>query len=145
MLNLRYLFNKIKEFKYVLVKTDVPYMPSGFPDAYPVGKDLDILCAPDDYIDMMYAVGKFIDLYSNRFEVVKKKTENGMKVRFLSDGKLHYQLHIEISEDVEPRILKNNYYVLPEVKEAEIRKQEYLKNPKKKWHLQYLQDRGIKI
>ncbi|EEQ59554.1 hypothetical protein CBFG_03264 [Clostridiales bacterium 1_7_47FAA] len=43
------IINVFNRYRYVLTKTDVPYMPCDFPQSLPIGKDIDVLCSKNDF------------------------------------------------------------------------------------------------
>lgn len=121
MFNLRLYLDKISNLNYVIIKYDVPYQTENFPDTYPIGKDLDILTT--DFDKLL----KFTTNFIKWTKIIKKKNN----VRFRLDGsksvngknKLHYQIDITF-DNIYPKykIKKDNFYILPDNKEYEIRK-----------------------
>lgn len=139
MINLRLYLDKISDFNYVIIKYDVPYQTKDFPDTYPIGKDLDILTTDFDKLV------KFTTNFIKWTKIIKKENN----VRFRLDGltsvnrknKLHYQ--IDITFDINYpyyRIKKDNFYILPDNKEYEIRK-----NLKKPHHIEWCKNYSLKL
>ncbi len=44
------VIKSVESYNYMIVKSDVPYMPKDFPKHYAIGKDIDIVCAFEDFI-----------------------------------------------------------------------------------------------
>ncbi|MFK7810737.1 MAG: hypothetical protein AB8F74_23215 [Saprospiraceae bacterium] len=138
----------IKSYNYVLLKAEAPYQPSSFPETYPLGKDLDVLCAFDDYELIVAELNTFKSEYEKAYEVRTIEKENGLKVRFELSGFLCYQIDLsfevfsieqtKVKAFLNDRITKDNYYTLPLQKELIIRSFEYLSNEKKKHHLTFI-------
>ena len=149
-LNLRALFELLdrRGMKYFLIKTDAPYMVDNFPDDYPVGKDIDMICLPDQFTDIKNDI--FSIDYSD-FDVRVINQGDNYRVRFEEAGKLHYQIDLtcrypwHLDEDflrkcMENRVKKNGYYVLPPEYELGFRLYETVHDPQKKHHQRWVRE-----
>ena len=139
-INIRKFLDSIQTFQYVLTKIDVPYMVAGFPDDYALGKDLDVLCAEEDHAALCEKLTVFAEPYKKKYQVRFIRKPGQLRVRFeLANRFLCYQIDVRIAE-VKQRIAQQNYFVFPIELEKEVRAVEYKKNPKKTWHLEWLNE-----
>ena len=147
-LNIVNLLLSIEHLQYVLIKTDVPYMPLDFPQKIAIGKDLDILCKYKHFNKLYKTCIDFSEKYKNKFIVKKINIEDKLKIRFEKNKKLYYQIDISynyitknfVENIINRRIRKNIYYIPCIDDELIIRKHEYKKNKNKTWHLKYIQE-----
>ena len=139
---------KIRDLQYVALKTEAPYQPDNFPETYPLGKDLDILCSKEDYEAILKQAYILKEKYSEKYEVKVVKKGNGEKIRFELNGFLCYQIDLSWDlfkikgKDVPPflndRITNGKYFTLTLEKELLVRCFEYLANQKKTHHLDFI-------
>ena len=147
----------ICQYNYVLTKVDVEYMPSDFPAHYPLGKDLDIICANKcEYDKVLLSVKRDVEKYSEAYNIryVEKKDEKGIVYRTLLrlelKDKLVLQFDIAYRIGILPdnfsmdlcngRIEKNGYFVPELSKELIIRLFEIIDHPEKSHHVKYVKD-----
>ena len=142
------LLSMIKKYNYALTKVDVPYMPDNFPEDYPLGKDMDVVCDEKDFKSICSKLKKYSQHYEDRYKVRHRIKKNGdFNLRFelsSAPGKknyLCYGVHVSPHVFVE-RVSGGSYYVLGLVDELKIRIAEYEKNPSKTHHLDYIKGRG---
>lgn len=155
-IDVRSILEHIKDNKYVITKVDVPYMPSDFPEHYPLGKDIDIICADEkEYAFVLDSVSKDVQEYKDRYNirVVKKHDNCGKEYRSLLrlEQEDHFLVFLfDIScrtgslacaftqKMVGNRREANGYYV-PTIKyEILIRLDEYHNNMNKHHHIDYV-------
>lgn len=154
-IDLTSILKGISHFDYVITKTDVPYMPSDFPSHYPMGKDIDIVCADQDMFEKVVStIKKQLNSYSPYYDIqfVEKKDKGGECYRALIrfEQQAFLILQIDISSQVESlpisfsnelcagKIEKNGYYIPSPSKEIIIRINEIASRPEKKHHIQYV-------
>lgn len=152
------ILQHINNRKYVLTKIDSPYMPSDFPLHYPLGKDIDIICADmDEYQAIIGSILKDVDAYKDAYSIrlVKKHDDKGQEYRtlvrleledqflvFLFDVATRHRTGVEASnfarEMMSDRKQREGYYVPSTRHEVVIRLQEVHDYPQKKHHLEYV-------
>ena len=152
------ILDHIKDRKYVLTKIESPYMSSEFPMHYPLGKDLDIICADmDEYKIVLESILYDIKQYEKSYSIrlVKKIDEKGREYRTLvrleqEDQFLVFQFDVAsrhrtgsaapdiIDEMIASRQKKGIYYIPSIECEIVIRLQELHQYPKKIHHRDYV-------
>lgn len=152
------ILEHIKGRRYVLTKVESPYMPSGFPAHYPLGKDIDIICADmDEYNIVLNSILADVKSYEDTYSIriVKKKDEKGREYRTLvrlelEDQFLVFQFDVAsrhrtgsaapdfIDEMISSRQKKGIYYIPSIECEIVIRLQELHQYPKKIHHRDYV-------
>lgn len=151
------ILQHMQPYNYVITKTDTPYMPADFPVHYPLGKDIDIVCADEEeYKKVLESVKKDVYLYNDTYDIifVEKKDENGKVYRtlvrleqkgylvFLFDiacrtGRLSLAFSSELCKE---RVAKGYYFVPVASKEILVRIDEIVKNPDKLHHIKYVRE-----
>lgn len=137
----------MNQYTYAITKTDTPYFPADFPASIPVGKDLDILCAHEDY----QKLAKELYLLAKRdktYEVVAIRNSTGVSIRYELGGKLILQLNVLCAvsgvsakfmrEALAKRIALKEYYVFEKKYEYLSRMSEFARDNSKRYHLLYL-------
>lgn len=157
-IDVKTILQHIHNRKYVLTKTETPYMPEDFPIHYPLGKDIDIICSDmDEYHQVLASILKDIEIYKDyNIRILKKTDKAGREYRTLvrieqEDQFLVLQFDIAsryrtgnltpdfVDEMIETRIREKNYYV-PSIKyEIIVRLQELHSYPRKKHHRDYVE------
>ena len=133
---------------YILIKTDVPYMPLDFPEKYPIGKDMDVI-STDDYNNIVNKIIIFSKVYNDIFDIRTIIKDNNFRLRFEKNKKLHYQIDISnefyslpywfIKNSIDNKILKDNKYYIPEIRyEVIYRYYAFINNVKKIYHREYI-------
>lgn len=61
-LDLEKIFSSAKSLKYFVTKVDTPFFNDQFPKQYPIGRDVDVICHPEDF-------SKFIQICRENFEL----------------------------------------------------------------------------
>lgn len=138
----------VMPWKYVLLKLDVPYMPLDFPAHYPIGKDLDILVCPEDYLSLKSNAIEFIAASGWPYETKVVDTDNNTRIRFLWSQRLHYQIDItrdignnRLSADmIKFRVRENNYYIPEKRFEIFYRALQFKNKKRKMHHLEYIKN-----
>ena len=152
-LDIKVLFRQLESFNYRIVKSDVPYKSTHFPDIMPVGKDIDILCAPDDFDALHIEVLKWASAYNYRYEIHDIPNEIGAHIRIEYAGKLILQIDIATSFDSIPLVFTERAVaepcvgntgeicgkILDDKYEVLARLLAYDKSPIKRYHLEWAQ------
>lgn len=156
-IDVKTILSNINNYNYVITKSETDYMPSDFPVHYPLGKDIDIICAGmNEYEKILAIVKQDVEKYWGAYNIrmVDKKDENGVVYRTLlrleQEDKLIFQFDIacrtgKLSEEFSielcnGRILKQGYYV-PEIsKELIVRLYEIEEHPEKVHHVKYIKE-----
>ena len=161
-IDVKSILDNISQYNYVIIKTDVEYMPLDFPEHYPLGKDIDIICANKNEHEKVLAsvkrdVEKYSDAYNLRFVEIRDKEGNVYRtlLRFELKDKLVLQLDmayriVSLSEAFsvelcEGRIEKNGYYVPDISKELIVRLCEMMEHPEKVHHTEYVKKHFNKL
>ncbi|MCD8290073.1 MAG: hypothetical protein LUC91_01055, partial [Prevotella sp.] len=149
------ILDNISSYKYVITKFNVDYMPLDFPQKYPLGKDIDIICSDkENYFAVKKQIEEFSvkykDTYSIR-EVLKTNNTEGeyrTLIRFEQEHYLVLQFDISCrtgttkagfeSEMVNDRVVNKNFYTSSPSFEILIRLCELNDYPHKKHHLEYV-------
>lgn len=143
----RYL-EEIKDVNYFLVKHETPYTPEDFPKSYAFSKDIDVVCTAKDFAVLEEKTARFLEEEVHGFEIRTIRKNSGVLFRVELNGFLIIQLDLGIGtagikeefweEALSRRVELRGYYV-PTIKdEICIRANEYLQNPAKVHHLEYL-------
>jgi len=85
-LKIKDYFDSIKPYNYFVAKFKSPYNPPNFPDSYPVGRDVDIVCSDDDF-------NKIADLTFAFF-----KRDKVFSKRIINDNPYHIRFRYEVSD-----------------------------------------------
>ena len=120
--SLREYFELIKEYKYVAIKIDTENLPDDFPDSYPFGKDLDIICAKDcaeRLVDDTIAFAQKRCLPDLSVRHIIEGTKN--RIRVEQEDQLIFQFDINVELEglsgdfvgaaLKNRRTKDNYYI----------------------------------
>lgn len=156
-IDMKTILSDIRQYNYVLTKTDVEYMPSDFPEHYPLGKDIDIVCADKyEYDKVLSSVKRDIERYGDTYNLrfVEKKDEKGTVYRVLLrlelKNMLVFQFDItyrigslpdDFSADLCSGKTEMNGYYVPELsRELIVRIYEIIDHPEKSHHIRYVKD-----
>lgn len=150
-ISLKEYFARIIGLKWMLIKTEVPYMPKDFPEHVPFAKDCDIICAEDDFEELKRRTRDyFYRKYQDMYEIKEIEEEGKYRLRLEIKGFLIYQIDAAVrvfgiksefvKESLNNRIFKNGYYVSAKEDEVYYRMNEYEKNSSKTWHLDYVEN-----
>lgn len=150
-ISLKDYFGKIGELKWMLIKTEVPYMPEDFPDHVPFGKDCDIICDEDDFEELKRRSKDYFSMkYQGVYEIKEIEEDGKYRIRLEIRGFLIYQIDIAarvsgikpefIRESLNNRIYIKGYYISAREDEVYYRMNEYEKNSSKTWHLDYVEN-----
>lgn len=147
------VLSSLSSFQYVLIKTDVPYMPSDFPATFPIGKDIDIICMKKDYDAVVATVSGTLDAMGLPYDVRKvEKSRYALQLRVECEDQLVFLFDVMAAYEwtgddfvqlmIEGRIPEETYYI-PEISfELLIRLHEILKNPNKQYHIDFVKEHG---
>ena len=145
-LNIGNFIDRIRGQDYVLVKTDVPYMPRNFPNTFPLGKDLDIVCTQESFEPIRQQILDFAESENPGFNLIEKVKENEFRLRFELEGFLIYQLDLRTkihdmntAQIIGRREAKNNYFVPTLADEAMLRAKEFAANNRKMHHQEFVE------
>ncbi len=150
--SLKDYFEFISAYPYVVIKLDSEYLPDDFPNRYPFGKDLDIVCEKEFekalVADTIEFVTKNIDV--RRYTVRHIKENNRDRIRIECGNCLIFQFDIAtelegisqecIYESIKNREKRRGCYVPRLSDELIYREQEYRNYPEKKQHLEFVQN-----
>ncbi len=154
-LDIKSVLNSIAEFNYVITKFDVPYMPSDFPNTFPIGKDLDIICLKFDFKQLtQMLLLKLKDLNSGLSLRIVKKNKFHHLYRLELNSYLIFQIDVAceldsmsdlfIEDMIKERVFIREIPVPTIDYEYMIRSSEFLKHPNKKHHKFFLdKNRGL--
>lgn len=140
----------IKPFNYVLTKTDVPYMQDEFPQSYPLGKDMDVICAKSDYHKICETIVNTLTEMGLPYELREvNKSDAHRLIRIECGGELIYQFDIaSVLEDIkdgfvehvlERKVRAGKYFIPHKSDELILRIYEIMHNNSKKHHIEYVQ------
>lgn len=141
----------MNDYQYAITKTEVPYYPSDFPEDFPVGKDIDVICSEKDFGKIK---GKLFALcnerYAKKYEVSITEEQFRFRIRIEKNGLLlllqdDISYSSEYSKDffadaLSCRVKKDCYYILSPAYEYIVRMAEYNKSNEKVYHLDYLKE-----
>lgn len=147
--SLRPFFKSINTLDWMLIKTENDYFPANFPDSYALYKDIDMITTGKDAEVIRKRAIAFLENYQNQkyqIKLVSKKT--GYLIRLELEGFLIFQIDISfaneylneefINRSLDNRIKKDDYYIASMMDECLYRFADFMKNPNKKWHLEYI-------
>lgn len=143
------VLDNIQPYAYVLTKTEVPYMPEDFPRHYPIGKDMDMVCAKKDFQSITATIAYIVRGWAFPFEFKEIiKSQNHKCLRIEHWGNLVYQFDVAceldeiddsfVGEMVKNRKAKMSYYVPCTEDELLLRVYEIIHNPTKRHHIEYV-------
>lgn len=149
--SLRRYFDVIREYPYVVIKKESEYLPDDFPDTYPFGKDIDIICRKnyrrrmvDDTI--AFAMKECPSYCSVRHIINGSKDQ----IRIEQENFLVFQFDIAVGlagmeesfveAAVSNRKKIENYYVPQLGDEMVFRAYEYIMHPEKTRHMDYMKE-----
>lgn len=150
--SLKDYFEIINSYPYVVIKLDSEYLPYDFPNRYPFGKDLDIVCekefAKTLVADTIEFITKNIDV--RRYTIRHIKESNRDRIRIECGNCLIFQFDIVtdlegisqgfICDSIKNREKRRGCYVPRLSDELIYREQEYRNHPEKKQHLEFVQN-----
>ncbi|MFI3331555.1 MAG: hypothetical protein R3Y38_07090 [Rikenellaceae bacterium] len=145
------LVEDIANFNYVFLKFDAPYMPEDFPQHFPLGKDIDILChSREDYEGVCEKILQIANQECQfKLRVVKK--DNGAKTLFRIELEQTLIFQFDVSYNVDSfddefvkglfaRRTKQKGYYLPYISdELIIRLKEFKANDSKTHHKEFIE------
>ena len=143
------VLDALNQYKYVLTKIDVPYMPESFPKEYPIGKDIDVFCLPTDCNLIVQTILDILSRSKSPYEIrCVKKTDFHKQIRIELQGFLMFLFDV-ISDEIDlnfiegainNRVYRKSYYVTNSKYELLIRINELKKEPRKVHHGLYIKD-----
>tara|TARA_B110001469_G_C9626637_1_gene312898 strand:- start:177 stop:764 length:588 start_codon:yes stop_codon:yes gene_type:complete len=140
------LLASLGSFKYVVLKSDVPYAPSRFPEEYPVGKDLDLLVSDSDFDRAVATIEAFVASTKWGRPVVLHREPGRVMLRFnFWFDILHYLIDCSAASTLgelgDELLVERELGIFPtpsRSRELLFRANEYLDNPRKSHHLEYI-------
>lgn len=146
-------FGEIARYKWIAIKTDSPAMPDDFPQTYPFSKDIDIICADEDYKLIIGETVNFLDKTIGGMRKISVISgEKKTKIRVEQKGYLIFHFDIArqlpgmedefLKHAVEQREYLNGYYVPDKGREVIFRIYECLNHPTKEQHFDYIKRNG---
>lgn len=162
-IDVREMLNHIREYNYVITKSQADYMPKDFPVHYPLGKDIDIICADSiEYDKIKTVMLQDAEQYKAYYRVrtVTKKDKNGEEYRTLL--RLEQADHLVFLFDMQCRTGRavapefashlctnrkfvNGYYIPSPTNEVLVRMSELHDYPNKQQHRKYVQEHQADI
>lgn len=151
-LNIKPILNGISQFDYVISKFDVPFMPKNFPETFPFGKDIDILCRQDDFEKIVNTIKNLIHINLPQEYLLKEVNTFQFRKMFRIEleGCLIFQFDIScvlknLNDVFINDMLNNKKHInnlpIPSLDfEYIIRKNELKENPKKKHHRNFVEE-----
>jgi len=95
-LDLPRFLHSINNLEYLVIKTQVPYIPRQFPKEYPFGRDLDIIALPKDFKTLINKTLEFAKKHPH-FKLKILREEENILISFIFLGHMHYQIDITSS------------------------------------------------
>ena len=84
--SLRGYLSGLSQYKYYLTKTETPYQTEDFPDTYAFSKDIDIICAKEDFEKIAMYTQKYLDENVKQYEVIVKQQKDNIRFRIELKG-----------------------------------------------------------
>jgi len=123
------LFSCIKDLRYVVTKIDTPFFSDNFPEEYPIGRDVDIICHPDDLEKLVQISNEIIHEEPNFSKHLIYDNENHVRFRLqapqyfmrlnprhydkLINGhpmtKLHFQVDISTTKEEDFKVFSREF------------------------------------
>lgn len=146
-IDFREVLRILEEYKYALIKVDVPFMPEEFPKRIPSGKDIDILCAKEEMEEIKEKLTNHVQKYTE-YEIVKRVSSHRLLLRLNLSGKLVFQIDCSCRyEGIPDEFLEyalqsrlfseKGYYTLEPAAEAIIRRVAFEAAENKVYHWEY--------
>ncbi len=159
-IDIKTILDHIHDYRYVITKIDVPYMPADFPDYYALGKDIDIICEnEEEYSKILASILCDVEIYKDKYIVktvpckdkhgreyrtLVRLEQEGQNLAFLFDVATQHRTgraSARFSQDlIANRQSIKNYYIPSFPYEIVVRLDEYNKNNKKAYHLAYVKN-----
>lgn len=136
--------------EWQIVKLESANLPKDFPNTFPFSKDIDIVCSPKCYEELVgKSVKFFADVCENYYDKLKIiREENRCRIRIELKNYLVFLVDIVCSlpglsddfilESLSRREIKHNYYVPCVMDELCYRYYELTVYPMKKQHREYI-------
>lgn len=128
-LKLTTLFSSIENLRYFVTKIDTPFFSDKFPEEYPIGRDVDIICHPDDLEKLVQLSNEIIHEEPNFSKHLIYDNENHIRFRIqapqyfmrlnpmpydkLFNGhpmtKLHFQVDISTTKEEDFKVFTKEF------------------------------------
>lgn len=141
------VLSALAPYTYALAKTDSPYYPKDFPHHVPVGKDVDILCLPQQISEMVKELKAVAERWQG-LEIRIVESAKGTRIRAEKCGHLILQLDVScmlegldhgfVEDALRHRKQHDEYMRLSAPYEYVYRIVSYYRDTKKTWHREYL-------
>jgi len=122
-------FNSIKNLRYFATKIETPFFNDHFPEDYPVGRDVDLICHPEDFSRICCLCEEFIQPKEPFLRRIAKDTPKHFRYRIESANyfvrpnpssydklihglpmtKLHFQVDISAISEKEYSCFSDNF------------------------------------
>ena len=161
--DLTLILEHLHDFKYVITKFDTPYMPKDFPEHYPLGKDIDIICYNEnEYRKILNSVEKDVSSYETSYNI--------RRVKYTDQEKREYRTLIRIEQETQVLVFQFDiscrtgkfpsgffhdlisscspfkvFYIPATQYEIVIRLFEFEKNKNKTYHINYVKDHHLEL
>ena len=128
-LKLTTLFSSIENLRYFVTKIDTPFFNDKFPEEYPIGRDVDIICHPEDLEKIVQLSNEIIHEEPNFSKHLIRDNENHIRFRLhapryfmrlnprpydkLINGhpmtKLHFQVDISTTKEEDFKVFTDQF------------------------------------
>ena len=143
-------FDQIKDYRWMLIKSENEYTTERFPEEFPFSKDADMLCTEKEFERLKnITYSYFLDNIKPIYRIRQIEEEKRVKIRIEQEGFLIYQIDLSyevaglksefVEESLERRKKVKNYYIADEADEVYYRMNEYKQYPNKHRHLEYVE------
>lgn len=149
MFSIQPFFKSISAYNWMLIKTENDYFPEDFPKSFALYKDVDIITTIEDAEGIKQNAIDFLRNYQNGIydiKVINRKM--GYLIRFEIENFLILQIDISFSNkflnenfiinSLSNKIEKNDYYISSSKDECVYRFVDFIENPYKKKHWEYI-------
>ena len=144
------VFKQLSKTDYSVVKFNTPSIPADFPNSYPIGKDVDIVCTKENFEEVLSIIeGVLKKMLSDDYLIRRAyASDNRTQIRIELENRLmyafdvYYQIDdIDISffeELIRQRQVHNGIYIATKSYELVLRIYEIMNYPQKAHHLYYV-------
>ena len=150
-IDVKLILEHIQGYNYVITKLDSPYIPKDFPVHYPLGKDIDIICADkEEYNKILGTVENDVKMYETSYHIRQVKYNDQDNHEYRSLIRLEQEGHVLVlqfdisckigglspdflNEMIEAR-KKNNVFYVPSIDYELICRLNEICNTKNKRH-----------
>lgn len=154
--DLSLLFNKIKNYKYVVLESGIDKVHPNFPKKFYLNEDIDFLVDSEDIESIVKITYDFCIEHFNKdwfkVEIIDSLYGKRVKVQLKSCLIIMFDYvlgmdaltHSFVQKCISERVWKDNYAHLSLENEICVRLVKYAENPQKLWHRNYIQEHKSK-